>query len=77
VQGCTNIAVAGCKRAWNNGIIEYPIFSITYRAIARSTDEFRFKPEFIIMGILSFLPVSVTRAFIHEIFNTRKTINKV
>jgi len=28
----------------NNETIEYSIFSITYRAIARSTDEFRIKP---------------------------------
>jgi len=43
VQGCTNIVVAGCKRAWNNEITEYSIFSITYRTIVRSTDESRFK----------------------------------
>ena len=41
VQGCTNIVVAGCKGAWNKEIIEYSTFSITYRAITRSTDEFR------------------------------------
>ncbi len=44
VQGCTNIAVASLHKTErvNSETLDYVKFSVTDRAIARSTDELRF-----------------------------------